>query len=137
MYICIYVYMYICIYVYMYIRIYVAPRRPNLQSWVFQSKVFQKRISKDFDGFQRFSKDFEGFRRISKDLHRFSKILRRISLDFSGFRRISKLLGRLWPSNLVSKGSFGPPIRGPRKALALQFRVPGKPRASKLVIFLI
>ena len=37
----------------------------------------------------------------------------------------------------MSKGGFGPPIWGPRKALALQFRVPGKLRASKLVIFRI
>ena len=34
-----------------------------------------------------------------------------------------------------SKGGFGAPISGPRKALALHFGVPGKPRASKLVIF--
>ena len=73
----------------------------------------------DFEGFRRMSKDFEGFRRISK--------------DFDGFRRISKD----WTSNLVSKGGFGPPIWGPRKALALQFGVPGKLRASKLVIFRI
>ena len=94
-------------------------------------------MSKDFEGFRRISKDFEkgfrrfleGFRRISKD----SEGFRRISKDFEGFRRISKD----WTSNLVSKGGFGPPIWGPRKALALQFGVPGKLRASKLVIFRI
>ena len=71
--------------------------------------------------------DFEGFRRMSID---FAEV-QRISLDFEGFRRISKD----WTSNLVSKGGFGPPIWGPRKALALQFGFPGKLRASKLVIF--
>ena len=83
------------------------------------------------------SKDVEGFQRISKDFERvFERIFegfRKISKDFEGFRRISKD----WASNLVSKGGFGPPIWGPRKALALQFGVPGKLRASKLVIFRI
>ena len=37
----------------------------------------------------------------------------------------------------MSKGGFGPPIWGPRKALALQFGVPGKLRASKIIIFRI